>query len=70
MEIRGSLGRFFSILCIVALGTSLFVGLTATEPDMISSGDMYADESELMDIKVVSTYGLTEEDIYQAVKAL
>jgi len=63
MEIRGSLGRFLSIMCIVALGTSLFVGLTATEPDMISSGDTYADESRLMDIKVVSTYGLTEDDL-------
>ena len=62
-EIRGSLGRFLSILLIVALGTSLFVGLTATEPDMITSGDRYADESRLMDIKVVSTYGLTDDDL-------
>ena len=37
MEIKGSMGRFLSIFLIVALGTSLFVGITATEPDMISS---------------------------------
>ncbi len=63
MEIRKSIGRFLSIFFIVALGVSLFVGISATEPDMILSGDIYADENKLMDIKVVSTYGLTEDDL-------
>ena len=63
MEIRKSLGRFLSIFFIVALGVSLFVGIRATEPDMRLSGDAYVDENKLMDIKVVSTYGLTEEDV-------
>lgn len=63
MEIRKSKGRFLSIFFIVALGVSLFVGIRATEPDMILSGDAYVDENKLMDIKVVSTYGLTEEDV-------
>lgn len=62
MEIRKSRGRFLSIFFIVALGVSLFVGIRATEPDMILSGDAYVDEYKLMDIKIVSTYGLTEED--------
>lgn len=63
MEIRKSMGRFLSIFFIVALGVSLFVGIRATEPDMILSGDAYVDENKLMDIKVVSTFGLTEEDV-------
>ena len=63
MEIRKSLGRFLSIFFIVALGVSLFVGIRATEPDMRLSGDAYVDENKLMDIKVVSTFGLTEEDV-------
>lgn len=63
MEIRKSMGRFLSIGMIVMLGVSLLVGLHATEPDMILSGDTYADENKLMDIKVVSTYGLTEDDV-------
>ena len=63
MEIRKSMGRFLSIFFIVALGVSLFVGIRATEPDMILSGDAYVDENKLMDIKIVSTYGLTEEDM-------
>ncbi len=57
------MGRFLSIFFIVALGVSLFVGIASTEPDMILSGDAYADENKLMDIKVVSTYGLTENDL-------
>ena len=63
MEIRKSLGRFLSICLIVLLGVSILVGIHATEPNMILSGDTYADEVKLMDIKVVSTYGLTEEDV-------
>ncbi len=62
MEIRKSMGRFLSIFLIVMLGVSLLVGIRATQPDMILSGDMYADDNKLMDIKIVSTYGLTEED--------
>lgn len=69
MEIRKSMGRFLSIFLIVALGVSIFVGIHATEPDMILSGDAYVDESKLMDIKVVSTYGLTEEDV-EVIEAL
>ena len=63
MEIRKSMGRFLSIFFIVALGVSLFVGIRATEPDMRRSGDAYVDENKLMDIKVVSTYGMTKEDV-------
>ena len=63
MEIRKSLGRFLSIFFIVALGVALFVGIRATEPDMRLSGDAYVDENKLMDLKIVSTYGLTEEDV-------
>lgn len=63
MEIRKSMGRFLSIFFIVALGVSLFSGIHATEPDMRLSGDAYVDENKLMDIKIVSTYGLTKEDV-------
>lgn len=63
MEIRKSLGRFLSIFLIVALGVSILVGIRGTKPDMILSGDAYVDENRLMDIKVVSTYGFTKEDV-------
>ena len=63
MEIRKSWGRFFSILFIVALGVAFFSGIRASEPDMRLSGDSYFDDSELMDIKALGTYGVTESDV-------
>ena len=63
MEIRKSPGRFLSILFIVALGVAFFSGIRAAEPDMRLSGDSYFDEAELMDIKAVCTYGVTDEDV-------
>lgn len=69
MEIRKSMGRFLSIFFIVALGVAFFSGIRASEPDMRLSGDVYFDQKNLMDIKVVSTLGLTEEDV-SAIEAL
>lgn len=63
MEIKRSLGRFFSILFIVALGVAFFSGIRASEPDMRLTGDSYFDASELMDVKALSTYGVTEDDV-------
>ena len=63
MEIRKSLPRFLSIFFIVALGTAFFSGIQAAAPDMRYSGDAYYDENRLMDLKVVSTLGLTQDDV-------
>ena len=63
MEIRKSKGRFLSILFIVALGVAFFSGIRASEPDMRLTGDAYFDESALMDIKALSTYGVTADDV-------
>ena len=69
MEIRKSPGRFLSILFIVALGVAFFSGIRASEPDMRLSGDSYFDEAELMDIKAICTYGVTERDVRAMEKA-
>ena len=63
MEIRKSMGRFLSIFFIVAIGVAFFAGIRASEPDMRYSGDAYFDEKNLMDLEVISTLGLTEEDV-------
>lgn len=63
MEIRKSLGRFISILFIVALGVAFFSGIRSSQPDMLLTGDSYVDQLNLMDIKVISTLGLTEDDL-------
>lgn len=63
MEIRNSLNRFISIFFIVALGVAFFSGVRAAEPDMRYSGDEYFDERNMMDLKVLSTLGLTGDDV-------
>lgn len=63
MEIKKSPGRFLSILFIVLMGVAFFSGIRATEPSMRITGDAYFDNSKLMDIKALSIYGLTEDDI-------
>ena len=44
------------------LGTAFFAGVKAAEPDMQESADIFFDDSKLMDIRVMSTLGLTEDD--------
>ncbi|MDE8702443.1 ABC transporter permease [Adlercreutzia equolifaciens] len=62
-SIRHSLGRFVAIAAIVALGTGFYAGLRMTAPDMNLAADAYYDGTALMDIRVVSTMGLTEDDM-------
>lgn len=69
VEIRHSLGRFLSILAIVALGASFFAGIKASVPDMKASADTYFDSLNLQDIQVYSTAGLDDEDV-QAIEKL
>ncbi len=62
IEIKQSFGRFLSIFLIVTLGVAFFSGIEASSPDMKYTGDAYFDEQRLMDLEVVSTLGVTEED--------
>lgn len=62
-SIRSSLGRFLAIAGIVALGVGFYSGLRMTAPDMKLAADSYFDAAHLMDIRVVSTLGLSEDDI-------
>ena len=63
MEVRSSLNRFISIMLIVALGVAFYSGIHSSAPDMKYSGDQYFDEHNLMDLKVIGTMGLTEDDV-------
>lgn len=62
-EIKISLGRFLSILCIVAIGVAFFAGIKASAPDMKNSADTYFDKYNVQDIQVYSTIGLTKKDV-------
>ena len=63
MEIKNTLNRFLSIFLIAALGVAFFAGIRACEPDMEISADRFYDENRYMDIRVLSTLGLTDEDV-------
>lgn len=62
-KIWKSKGRFLSLILIVFLGTSFFAGVRETASDMIKTLDNYYDETNLYDFKIVSTMGLTDDDI-------
>ena len=63
IELKKTWTRFLSILLIVALGVAIFAGLRACKDDMLQSADEYYDSTNLMDIRVISTLGLTEDDV-------
>ena len=62
-EVRHTYSRFLSILLLSALAVAFLVGLRATAPDMEYTADNYYDSHHLMDGYVMSTMGLTQEDL-------
>lgn len=62
-EIKSSFKRFLSLLIMSMLGVGVFVGLKMAAPDMMMSVDKYYDDNNVYDIKIVSTLGLTDDDI-------
>ena len=50
------------------LGVGFYAGLVASSPDMLDSLDRYADTSNLYDINIISTLGLTDDDINEIKK--
>lgn len=55
--------RFFSIALIATLGVTIMCGLRASCEDLRYSADKFFDEQNLFDIRILSTLGLTEEDV-------
>ena len=62
-NIKGSLGRFFAIMAIVAIGVAFFAGVTASSGHMKHSSDSYYDEYNMNDIRILSSIGFTSQDI-------
>ncbi len=61
-EITHSKGRFLSILLICMIGVGFFSGVSATGDDMKLSADKLFDDQHLFDLRVLSTFGLTDDD--------
>ena len=62
-EITRSKGRFLSILLICAIGVGFFSGVRATCGDMRRTADDFYDLHNLFDLRVMSTFGLTDTDL-------
>lgn len=62
-SITHSMGRVLAIFGIVALGAGFLAGLSAASPTMKLTADLYFEETNYMDIRILSTLGLTDEDI-------
>ena len=60
-----SLGRYLAIVCIIALGASMFVGLRTTKSDMVATGQVFMDEQNMFDLSLISTYAWTAEQVEQ-----
>ena len=68
-DILKSKGRYFSIMLIVALGVAFFSGIKVSPKVMRNTVDDYYDEYNFMDVEVISTLGLTDDDV-DAIKKL
>ena len=55
--------RFMALALIAALGVCMGTGLKASCDDLRITADEFFDKQNLFDIMIVSTYGLTDEDI-------
>ena len=55
--------RFLSVVIITALGVAMLTGLYVGCLDMYYSADQFFDKQNLFDIRILSTLGLTEEDV-------
>ena len=62
-ELRRSLGRWLAILAIIALGIGFFAGLKASKPAMLLTAEDYLGETGFYDFRLISTLGLTQEDM-------
>ena len=62
-SITHSWGRFLAIAVMAALGCGFYAGLRMTGPDMRLAGDEYYDATELCDLRVVSSLGMSDKQV-------
>lgn len=62
-NIKKSFPRFLSLFLMSMLGVFVFTGLKSTAPDMLKTLDHYLDQANRYDLKIVSSQGLTFDDL-------
>ena len=58
-----SLGRYIAIMAIIALGAAIFVGLLMTKADMVATGQVFTDQQNMFDLRLVNTYGWDDDQL-------
>lgn len=61
--VKSTITRFISIVLISFLGAGVFAGLAAVSPNMKRVGNEYYDQYNVMDVRMLSTYGFSDEDV-------
>ena len=60
---KGSMSRVISLFGIVLLGVMMLTGLVSIAPNMRSAAQRYYVQQNVFDLRVLSTLGLSEQDI-------
>ena len=60
-----SMGRFLAIVAIIALGAGIFVGLRTTKTDMIATGQLFTDQQNMFDLRLISSLGWDPDAVEQ-----
>lgn len=68
-KLKHSFGRYMSLLIIVLIGIGFYAGIQSSVPSIKNLQNDYYNETNLMDLTVRSTLGLTENDL-NAIKQL
>ena len=63
-----SWSRFLALFVIVALGAGFYSGLRTTALNMRATADAYYDDTRFFDVRLVSTFGFTDDDV-EAIRA-
>jgi len=62
-EFSKTFSRFLSITLIVCLGVGFFAGMKATAPSMIATAQDYFNQYNIMDYKLLSLTGFSQDDL-------
>ena len=62
-EIWWTKSRFIAIFAIIGISVGFFSGLKSSAPSMLATALHYFDDTHLMDIRLISTIGFSDEDV-------
>ena len=62
-KIGHSFGRFMSLVMIILLGVGFYAGIRQSAPAIRDAENSFVRSQNMMDLHIVSTLGLTDDDI-------